>query len=75
MTPRFNRRAFLQGSAAGAAGLSAAAAAQAGVLPSLVPPAQAATEGHVHLADFEAQGTQWRVYEDQSRRDGVITFV
>ncbi|ESQ91330.1 hypothetical protein ABAC460_07115 [Asticcacaulis sp. AC460] len=63
--PRLDRRAFLTASTVAALGTSAVAA------PKLRPAAEAPVSGHAKLAGFDG----WTVYEDQSKRDGVITFV
>lgn len=75
MMKGFNRRAFLQGTAVGATGLGVAVSTHAAVPPDLLPSDRAPTQGHVRLAQFSAMGEDWTVYEDQNRRDGVITFV
>ncbi|MDV6330349.1 Tat pathway signal protein [Asticcacaulis sp. 201] len=64
--PAFDRRAFLTGSTIAAA---TAVAAPAVALPKLTPAGDMA--GHAEVARFG----DWTVYEDQTRRDGPITFV
>lgn len=64
--PAFDRRAFLLGSAVAAAAPAVAAAEPTPVLTS----AGDITD-HAKVAQFG----DWIVYEDQSRRDGPITFV
>ena len=74
MTPGFHRRAFLQGSLAGTAGLGAASASAAPLLPALEALSTVKTDGLTPLAQFTAHGTSWTVHEDQTRRDGPIVF-
>lgn len=74
MTNGFHRRAFLQGSVAGTAGLGVATAAAAQVLPKLESASSVKIAGLTQLAQFTAHGAQWTVHEDQTRRDGAIVF-
>ncbi|HTM81343.1 Tat pathway signal protein [Asticcacaulis sp.] len=70
MPVRFDRRAFLTGSAIAAVTAPAfAGSALAG--PKFTPAHEAPVSGHAKLAAFDG----WTVYEDQTKRDGVITFV
>ncbi len=70
MPVRFDRRAFLMGSTVAAIAAPAfAGEAQAG--PKLIASGDAPVTGHAKLAEFDG----WTVYEDQSKRDGAITFV
>ncbi|MFT4077079.1 MAG: Tat pathway signal protein [Asticcacaulis sp.] len=64
----FDRRAFLTGSTVAALG---AASAPAMAAPVFIPAKDASVVGHAKLAAFDG----WTVYEDQSRRDGPITFI
>ena len=64
----FDRRTFLTGSTIAAIG---AAAAPAIAAPAFSAAKDAKVTGHTKLAEFDA----WTAYEDQSRRDGAITFV
>lgn len=74
MPQGFHRRAFLQVSLAGTAGLGAAAASAAPVLPRLESTSSVNTHGLNQLAQFTAHGLSWTVYEDQTRREGPIVF-
>ncbi|GGZ27503.1 twin-arginine translocation signal domain-containing protein [Asticcacaulis endophyticus] len=74
MPSSFNRRSFLKGSTLAGVGV-AAAAPVAIAAPKLLPVDQVSTQGQSRLSTFTSDGTQWTVYEDQSRRDGPISFV
>ena len=70
MPVRFDRRAFLMGSTV-AAIAAPAFAGEALAGPKLIASGDAPVAGHAKLAEFDG----WTVYEDQIKRDGVITFV
>lgn len=80
-----NRRRFLQTMAASTAGLATVhnivaegAALQpsgSGMASPLLPAAQVAVGGHTLLCSFARGSETWKMYEDLTTRDGVITFV
>ena len=81
-----DRRNFLQGIAATAAGLELLAG-QAGAAtdPTLVTTAQptrtlvrggeVSVEGYTFVAEFKTETETWKVYEDLRRREGALVFV
>lgn len=70
------RREFIQG-LAGSAGLALvhSAGALTGIASSEPKSASSSLDGHTLVAEFQANATSWKVYEDQRSRDGDITFV
>lgn len=62
-----DRREFFQRMALTSAAVQAVAAAQSSDTPAIT--------GHTPQCEFQYGNTSWKVYEDLSRRDGVITFV
>ena len=80
-----HRRDFLQGMAAAAAGLeilsrSEEAAAQTSAPVFRTPKHKAAShavsiEGYTPVAEFRAEATSWKVFEDLRTREGSLVFV
>ena len=71
-----DRRAFLQSIAVTSAGVELLAnAASAASAPPEHDQAPPDTTGHTLQCEFQYGGTNWKVYEDLSKRDGSITFV
>lgn len=79
-----DRRRFLEGLAAGAAGLNRFASSAQEAAPRNIPSAglrgsrpaaEASVEGHTLLCSFVRDGQSWKAYEDLRTRDGNLTFV
>ena len=81
-----DRRNFLQGIAASAAGLeilshSIDVSAQADAEAvrkhgrNVVPAAAVSVEGHILVAEFKNKTGSWKVYEDLRAREGSLTFI
>jgi hypothetical protein len=81
-----DRRDFLQGIAATAAGLqvlssSVSAAVDPGTPATkerarrVIPSAAISVEGYTLVAEFEADSLAWKVYEDLRTREGALVFL
>ncbi len=71
-----DRRQFLQGLAATAAGVETLSGAGIAAAPEPAAVFDAAEiEGHTLICEFKRTNVSWKVYEDLRTRDGVVTFV